>query len=108
MGQWGWWVQTPRRGSHSCDALLIDLQVLSVPLQDAKSSGELTVSADKSCLWETVRVTCFLQDAKSMGKLTVSGLEMFVGQAAQQFTLFTGKEAPLDLMRKAVLDSLNS
>lgn len=48
----------------------------------------------------------FLQDAKSLGKVAVSGLEMFVGQAAQQFELFTGKPAPIDLMRNAVLDSL--
>jgi 3-dehydroquinate dehydratase / shikimate dehydrogenase len=31
---------------------------------------------------------------------------MFVGQAADQFKLFTGKDAPVDLMRQTVLDSL--
>jgi len=31
---------------------------------------------------------------------------MFVGQAADQFRLFTGKEAPVELMSKVVLDSL--
>jgi shikimate 5-dehydrogenase len=47
-----------------------------------------------------------MQDAEAEGCKTVSGLEMFVGQAAQQFELFTGHKAPVDLMRKATLDSL--
>jgi 3-dehydroquinate dehydratase/shikimate dehydrogenase len=29
----------------------------------------------------------------------VTGVEMFVRQAALQFKLFTGREAPMDLMR---------
>jgi shikimate 5-dehydrogenase len=33
---------------------------------------------------------------------------MFVGQAAEQFELFTGKPAPVDLMRQATLDSMHS
>ena len=36
----------------------------------------------------------------------VSGVEMFVGQAAQQFELFTGERAPVEVMRAAVLESL--
>ena len=47
-----------------------------------------------------------MQDAEAEGCKTVSGLEMFVGQAAQQFELFTGQTAPVDLMRKATLDSM--
>jgi shikimate 5-dehydrogenase len=31
-----------------------------------------------------------LREAKAAGAVPVSGLEMFVGQAAAQFTLFTG------------------
>jgi Shikimate 5'-dehydrogenase C-terminal domain len=47
-----------------------------------------------------------LQDARAAGCTPISGLEMFVGQAAVQFKLFTGKDAPVDLMRQTVLDSL--
>jgi Shikimate 5'-dehydrogenase C-terminal domain len=47
-----------------------------------------------------------LQDAKAAKCTPISGLEMFVGQAADQFQLFTGKDAPVDLMRQTVLDSL--
>lgn len=47
-----------------------------------------------------------MQDAEAAGCKTVSGLEMFVGQAAQQFELFTGQKAPVAIMRKATLDSM--
>ena len=47
------------------------------------------------------------QEAKAACCVTVSGLEMFVGQAAEQFRLFTGLQPPVDLMRQVVLDSLS-
>jgi len=50
--------------------------------------------------------TRLLREAKAQGAGTASGLEMFVGQAAEQFTLFTGMEAPEELMRETVLASL--
>ena len=50
--------------------------------------------------------TRLLREAKEAGCTQASGLDMFVGQAAQQFELFTGKEAARDLMREAVLDSM--
>ena len=49
-----------------------------------------------------------LQEAKAAGCKTLSGLEMFVGQAAEQFELFTGQKAPVDLMRQVVLQRLGS
>ncbi len=36
----------------------------------------------------------------------VSGVEMFIGQAVEQFRLFTKMEPPEELMRKVVMDSL--
>jgi len=50
--------------------------------------------------------TQLLKDAKAAGCTTVSGLEMFVGQAADQFRLFTGQTAPVKLMRRVTLESL--
>ena len=44
--------------------------------------------------------TLLLKHAKERGCPTVSGLEMFIRQAAAQFKLFTGQEAPLDRMRE--------
>lgn len=46
------------------------------------------------------------QDARQNGCLTVSGLDMFIGQAAQQFELFTGKEAPLDVIKQTMMERL--
>eukprot|EP00897_Mesotaenium_endlicherianum_P002379 jgi/Mesen1/2169/ME000152S01252 len=50
--------------------------------------------------------TRLLREARAAGATPVSGLEMFVGQAAEQFELFTGLQAPKELMRRVVLDSM--
>ncbi len=47
------------------------------------------------------------QVAEEHGIATASGFDMFVGQAAYQFQLFTGRpDDTADLMRKAVLPTL--
>jgi len=43
--------------------------------------------------------TLLLKEARSHGCRTVTGVEMFIRQAALQFLLFTGREAPDQLMR---------
>lgn len=43
--------------------------------------------------------TMFLKLGRERGAKTVSGVDMFVNQAAQQFQLYTGKDAPEDVMR---------
>ncbi|GAB4816977.1 hypothetical protein N2152v2_004023 [Parachlorella kessleri] len=50
--------------------------------------------------------TQLLRDAQAAGCRVVTGDLMFVGQAADQFKLFTGMEPPVALMHKVVLDSL--
>jgi shikimate dehydrogenase len=50
--------------------------------------------------------TRFLKDARARGALGISGLSMFVYQGAEQFRLWTGLDAPIDVMRKAVRDAL--
>jgi shikimate 5-dehydrogenase len=47
-----------------------------------------------------------VQEAKEEGCAVVSGVEMFIGQAVEQFRLFTKMEPPEELMRKVVMDSL--
>ena len=46
--------------------------------------------------------TLLAKEARSQGCATVSGLDMFVRQAALQYKLFTGKNAPTDLMREVL------
>ncbi|MYB51717.1 MAG: shikimate dehydrogenase [Acidobacteriia bacterium] len=47
--------------------------------------------------------TALLKRARADKKVTISGVEMFVEQAAEQFRIWTGMEAPRDVMRSAVL-----
>ncbi|MFP5263393.1 MAG: shikimate dehydrogenase [Blastocatellia bacterium] len=51
--------------------------------------------------------TQFLKDARAEGCRVIGGLEMLVEQAALQFELWTGEEAPVDLMRRAALERLS-
>ena len=47
------------------------------------------------------RETRFLREALDAGCATVGGLSMLVAQAAAQFKLWTGADAPLEVMRAA-------
>ena len=48
--------------------------------------------------------TALLKHASAEKKLTISGIEMFVEQAAAQFRIWTGMEAPRNVMRSVVLE----
>jgi len=50
--------------------------------------------------------TKFLREAEAVGCEIVMGLEMFVGQAVEQFELWTGRTAPADVMAAVVKDRL--
>jgi 3-dehydroquinate dehydratase/shikimate dehydrogenase len=50
--------------------------------------------------------TRLLREAKAAGCLTIAGAEMFVRQAAAQFSLWTQAEAPLDLFRRVMAGEL--
>jgi len=52
--------------------------------------------------------TRLLADAKAKGLQTISGVEMFVNQAVLQFERFTGAEAPVEVMRRVVMEHLTS
>jgi shikimate dehydrogenase len=54
----------------------------------------------------TPRETKLLADAKAAGAKIVPGLGMFVGQAAAQFELWTGRPAPVEVMTRAALSAL--
>ena len=51
--------------------------------------------------------TRLITEAEQNGCETILGLEMFLNQAALQFKLWTEKDAPLELMRKVVLEELS-
>ena len=45
--------------------------------------------------------TALLKQARKAGCRTLGGLEMLIAQAAEQFRLFTGEEAPVAVMARA-------
>jgi 3-dehydroquinate dehydratase/shikimate dehydrogenase len=55
----------------------------------------------------TPETTLLVKEARSRGCHVLTGVDLFVRQAAHQFKLFTGKEPPLDLMRKVVKRALS-
>jgi shikimate 5-dehydrogenase len=46
--------------------------------------------------------TRLLKDAKAAGCQTLGGMAMLLGQAAEQFRLWTGEDAQLDVMWQAI------
>jgi shikimate dehydrogenase len=52
--------------------------------------------------------TKLLADASSRGLKVISGVEMFINQAVLQFERFTGAAAPIEVMRKVVMERLGA
>ena len=50
--------------------------------------------------------TRLLKKAENLGCITVDGASMFVYQGAAQFEMWTGEKAPVDIMRRTVLNAL--
>jgi 3-dehydroquinate dehydratase/shikimate dehydrogenase len=50
--------------------------------------------------------TALIRRAKSQGAEVICGLEMFLEQAARQFEIWTGENAPRSVMEKAALEAL--
>ncbi len=52
--------------------------------------------------------TSLLKESEGIGCITADGASMFVYQGAAQFEMWTGKKAPVDIMRKTVLYNLRN
>ena len=52
------------------------------------------------------RETALLKHASEMGKITIDGLQMFIEQAAEAFSLWTGENAPRKTMENAAIAAL--
>jgi len=50
--------------------------------------------------------TRFLREAEELGCVVIDGTGMFIHQGALQFELWTGKSAPIPVMRQAVMEAL--
>ncbi len=92
----------------SCDVLINTSPVGMNPDIDATPIDEAVLRPDMVVMDAVYNplVTRLLQAAGCTGCVTVSGVEMFVYQGATQFELWTGRQAPVDMMRSAVLSAL--
>jgi shikimate dehydrogenase len=54
------------------------------------------------------RETLLLREAREAGCETIGGIHMLVAQAAEQFRLWTGSPAPLDVMNRAAKQMLDA
>lgn len=48
--------------------------------------------------------TLFLGEAKKRGAQTINGLGMLVNQAALNFKIWTGVDAPMDVMKQTLMN----
>lgn len=95
--------------------LAADVLVNTTPVGMQPHTGEMPVPAglfQKGMvvmdIVYTPLETEFLKQARAAGGKIVDGLNMFVLQGARQFELWTGLAAPIDVMRKAVLEKLGA
>ena len=62
-------------------------------------------SSQEKC--KTLIETELLKNASSIGARTINGIGMLVHQAALQYTLWTQKDAPLEIMQSAVIQRIS-
>ena len=58
---------------------------------------------DRVTVFDTVYTparTPLIREAEARGARVVTGMDMFIGQAARQFALWTGKAAPVEVFRE--------
>jgi shikimate dehydrogenase len=77
-----------------------DTDAMPVPLEDLKKDAVVM-----DIIYNPLQ-TKLLKEAEKIGCSTVDGVSMFVFQGVAQFELWTGKKAPVELMRQTVLESL--
>ena len=75
------------------------------PNVDERPDIDYSTVTEKMCVCDVVFnpvETVFLREAAKCGAKTVTGLGMLVQQAALNFALWTGEEAPVDVMEEAL------
>ncbi len=92
----------------SCDVLINTTPAGMYPDTDVTPIDEAVLRPDMVVMDAVYNplVTRLLRAAGRTGCITVSGADMFVYQGAAQFELWTGRPAPVNVMRMAVLSAL--
>ena len=97
----------PETGEIDADVLINTSSVGMYPNVEDSPVSDAMLKQDM-ILFDVVynpQETKLLKDAKANGCVTLDGVEMFVGQAALQFELFTGKKPQTDLMKDIIAKS---
>ncbi|MDP3013316.1 MAG: hypothetical protein Q8M92_03675, partial [Candidatus Subteraquimicrobiales bacterium] len=91
----------------------VDLVVNATPVGGDVSSNETPVSFE---LLNKNHLVCdliysppetkFLFEAKKLGAKTLNGVDMLLYQGAASFEIWTGTEAPVEIMRKSIYGAL--
>jgi 3-dehydroquinate dehydratase / shikimate dehydrogenase len=95
-------------GETEVDILMNATPIGMWPKTDA-SPVNATILRPEMVVFDAVynpQETQLLSDAAATGATTISGVEQFIGQAVEQFELWTGRPAPVAIMRQVVLDAL--
>lgn len=94
-------------------ALKADCLLNTTPVGMSPATGETPVEArllkQFTAVYDMIYnpgLTRLLREARASGCLVRSGLGMFVNQGALQILLWTGKEPPRDVMRRAAQEAL--
>lgn len=101
-----------RAALAACDLLVNSTSVGMVggpAPDDSPAPAPLTTMRRGAVVMDLVyrpAVTPLLQLAAAAGLGHLNGVPMLVHQGAAAFTLFTGQDAPVEVMRRAVLDAL--
>lgn len=86
--------------------VLVNTTSVGMHPEEGNSPVPAQVAGSFSVVFDAVYTplyTKLLKDAQDAGSIVVTGEKMFVGQAAEQFEIFTGHKAPVELMTKVVL-----
>jgi 3-dehydroquinate dehydratase/shikimate dehydrogenase len=103
-------VEWQNRGSVFADVLINCTSVGMHPNLDSTPFAENWLR-EGMVVFDTIynpERTLLIKQARERGAKTITGIDMFVGQAARQFELFTGKNAPVDVMYEALRRAISA
>jgi shikimate dehydrogenase len=90
-----------------------DILINATPVGMEPKTGDIPIDPDLLGRFQVVMdiiykplETRLFKEAKSRGCQVIDGLRMLIHQATEQFTLWTGRPAPLEVMARAAYDAL--
>ena len=103
--------ETPLRRALDGADILINASPVGMHPDNDKTPVPSSMLRPDLCVFDAVYnplETRLIKESKSIGAKTISGVEMFINQGALQFEMWTGKKAPIALMRKIVMEKLGN